>query len=350
MSRIVLKNINKSYNKTKVLDNINLEVEEGEIISLLGPSGCGKTTTLKIIAGLVKQESGSIFLGDMDITNLDIEKRGTVIVFQDHLLFPHLNVEENIGFGLRMAKASKIEIKKQVERMLELVQLKGYNKKYPHSLSGGQKQRVALARALAIEPKVLLLDEPFSNLDSRLREDMRELTLSIQRKLKITTILVTHDKEEAMISSDKIALMLGGSIKQFGTPEEIYERPNSIKAANFMGDRNYISGFISEGRFISDLIEFDVNLMDTKEVKAMIKPEDIRVLPINHNGFEAEILSRKYAGDKVYYKALALGREFKISSPSSMIYREGERVKLEFVYGNITLFKRGDEDFVRYTC
>ena len=267
MSKITLKNIEKSFNKIKVLNNINFEAPEGNVVSLLGPSGCGKTTTLKIIAGLIKADNGEIFLGDKDIANVSVEKRGTVIVFQDYLLFPHLNIEENIGFGLKMARIPKKEISLRVERMLELVQLKGYNKKYPNKLSGGQQQRVALARALAIEPKVLLLDEPFSNLDTKLRKDMREFTLEIQRKLNITTILVTHDKEEALMSSDKIAIMLNGEIKQFGTPEELYERPISIEVADFFGEKNYIDGLVENNMFISDICNLPVEMEDIKKSK-----------------------------------------------------------------------------------
>ncbi|MCQ4922566.1 ABC transporter ATP-binding protein [Tissierella carlieri] len=337
MSKITLKNIEKSFNKIKVLNNINFEVPEGKVVSLLGPSGCGKTTTLKIIAGLIKADNGEIFLGDKDITDVPVEKRGAVIVFQDYLLFPHLNIEENIGFGLKMARIPKKEINIQVERMLELVQLKGYNKKYPNELSGGQQQRVALARALAIEPKVLLLDEPFSNLDTKLREDMREFTLEIQRKLNITTILVTHDKEEALMSSDKIAIMLNGEIKQFGTPEELYERPTSIEVADFFGEKNYIGGMVENNMFISDICNLPVEMEDIKKAKAMIKPENIKMYPEGTTGLTGIVASSKYAGERVYYTVLIKGKELKIISQNSKIYKVGESIDIDIE--GIKIFK-----------
>lgn len=339
MSKIILKNIEKSFNKVKVLNNISFEVPEGKVVSLLGPSGCGKTTTLKIIAGLIKPDNGDIFLGDKTITDVSVEKRGTVIVFQDYLLFPHLNVEDNIGFGLKMARKPNKDINIQVERMLELVQLKGYNKKYPNELSGGQQQRVALARALAIEPKVLLLDEPFSSLDTKLREDMREFTLEIQRKLNITTILVTHDKEEALMSSDKIAIMLNGEIKQFGTPEELYERPNSIEIADFFGDKNYIKGMVQNGKFISEMIRFSTTMEDIKEVKAMIKPEDIKIHPEGSKELTGIIISSKYAGERIYYTILVKGIELKVISQTSAIYKVGEKISIDIDFEGIKIFK-----------
>ncbi|MBU5311936.1 ABC transporter ATP-binding protein [Tissierella carlieri] len=339
MSKITLKNIEKSFNKIKVLNNINFEAPEGNVVSLLGPSGCGKTTTLKIIAGLIKADNGEIFLGDKDIANVSVEKRGTVIVFQDYLLFPHLNIEENIGFGLKMARIPKKEISLRVERMLELVQLKGYNKKYPNKLSGGQQQRVALARALAIEPKVLLLDEPFSNLDTKLRKDMREFTLEIQRKLNITTILVTHDKEEALMSSDKIAIMLNGEIKQFGTPEELYERPISIEVADFFGEKNYIDGLVENNMFISDICNLPVEMEDIKKAKAMIKPENIKIYPEETTDLTGIVASSKYAGERVYYTVLIKGKELKIISQNSKIYKVGDKVSIDIDIEGIKIFK-----------
>ncbi|WP_353094882.1 ABC transporter ATP-binding protein [Tissierella praeacuta] len=339
MSRIILKNIEKSFNKIKVLNNINFEVEEGKVVSLLGPSGCGKTTTLKIIAGLIKPDNGEIFLGDKAITDVSVEKRGTVIVFQDYLLFPHLNIEENIGFGLKMARIPKKNIDMQVESMLELVQLRGYNKKYPSELSGGQQQRVALARAIAIEPKVLLLDEPFSNLDTKLRLDMREFTLEIQRKLNITTILVTHDKEEALMSSDKIAIMLNGEIKQFGTPRELYESPNSMEVADFLGDKNYISCDVIDGIFTSALLSFPIENEDIKNARAMIKPEDIKICEEEITELKGTVLSSKYAGERVYYTILVKGIELKVISQASRIYEAGHKISIGISLEGIKIFK-----------
>ena len=339
MSKIMMKNIEKSFGKGKVLENIDFEVDDGKVVSLLGPSGCGKTTTLKVIAGLLQPDEGAIFIGDQNITKLPPEKRGTVIVFQDHLLFPHLNVEQNIGFGLKMAKHPKKEIKERVEEMLDLVKLKGTNRKYPHELSGGQQQRIALARAFAVFPKVLLLDEPFSNLDPRLRQEIRELTFEIQRNLGMTTILVTHDKEEALMSSDKIAFMQDGKIKQFGTPEELYQRPNSIEVAHFLGEKNFIPGRIQNGRFQSDIVSIQSARSDANHARLMIKPEDIGIFPVGTKDLEGTIQSRKYAGERVYYTVVVRGIELKITSQSASFYNIGDRVSLEVNINDPIIFE-----------
>ena len=339
MSKITVKNLEKSFGKGKVLENIDFEVDDGKVVSLLGPSGCGKTTTLKVIAGLLQPDEGAIFIGDQNITKWPSEKRGTVIVFQDHLLFPHLNVEQNIGFGLKMAKHPKKEIKEKVEEMLDLVKLKGTNRKYPHELSGGQQQRIALARALAVSPKVLLLDEPFSNLDPKLRQEIRELTFEIQRNLGMTTILVTHDKEEALMSSDKIAFMQDGKIKQFGTPEELYQRPNSIEVAHFLGEKNFIPGRIQNGRFQSDIVSIQSARRDANHARLMIKPEDIGIFPVGTKDLEGTIQSRKYAGERVYYTVVVMGIELKIISQSASFYSIGDKVSLEVNINDPIIFE-----------
>jgi ABC-type Fe3+/spermidine/putrescine transport system ATPase subunit len=338
MSRIELQNISKSFNNKKVLENISLVIPEGQLVSLLGPSGCGKTTTLKIIAGLLNSDRGDILFEDSSVLKVPVEKRGAVIVFQDYLLFPHLNVEENIGFGLKMAKADKEIIKKQVKKMLKLVQLEGYNKKLPHELSGGQKQRVALARALAIEPKVLLLDEPFSNLDMRLREDMRDFTLSLQKELGITTVLVTHDKEEALMISDKIAIMLDGEIKQFGSPLELYRKPCSKEVANFLGEKNYINGDIVDGYFISDIIKFETKASNEFNISAMIKPEEIKLYPIGETDISGVVESVKYAGDRIYYRVKVGDLSLKSITQSNNIFQQGEKVSISIDYDEVIFF------------
>lgn len=335
---IQLQNISKSFSGKKVLDNINLEIFEGELVSLLGPSGCGKTTTLKIIAGLLKPDIGDILFNGNSVLKVPVEKRGAVIVFQDYLLFPHLNVEENIGFGLKMAKVDKEIRKKQVKKMLELVQLKECNKKMPHELSGGQKQRVALARALAIEPKVLLLDEPFSNLDARLREDMRDLMLTIQKKLNITTILVTHDKEEALMTSDKIAIMIDGEIKQFGTPLELYQRPCSKGVANFLGEKNYIDGSIIDGCFVSDICKFKTNSNNSKEISAMIRPEDIKLYSACETDIKGIVKVKKYAGDRIYYTVGVGDFLLKLISNPNMNFQIGDEVFISIDYEKVIFF------------
>jgi iron(III) transport system ATP-binding protein len=344
MSKIEIKNITKNLGNKRILDNINLEIEEGEMISLLGPSGCGKTTTLKIIAGLMLPDYGDILFNGESILKVPVEKRGAVIVFQDYLLFPHMTVEDNIGFGLKMAKVKRDVIKKKVNEMIELVGLMGHGKKYPKELSGGQKQRVAIARALAIEPKVLLLDEPFSNLDTRLRENMRDFISDIQRELKITTVLVTHDKEEALMMSDKIAVMFDGNIKQYGSPTDIYNRPVSPQIADFFGEKNYIEGEIEDGLFISRLGKVKTTFNAFKKVKAMIKPEDIQLgLKEDKETIVGTVIDRKFAGDRVYYKVLANELELKVISDGKTLFDINEEVSIMIDFNNALFYLKENE-------
>ena len=338
MSEVKLVNLSKTFDGRNVLDNINLVIEEGQLVSLLGPSGCGKSTTLKLIAGLINPDSGDILFNNNSILNIRTEKRDAVIVFQDYLLFPHMNVYDNIDFGLKMRKENKNIRKEKVNKIIELVKLNGYEKKYPSELSGGQKQRVAIARSLVINPKVLLLDEPFSNLDIRLRDNMREFVLDIQRKLNITTILVTHDKEEALIMSDKIAIMLDGKIKQFGTPNDIYEKPTSIEVANFFGEKNYIKGKVKNNILKTDLGEFKVNYNENSDVNVMVSPERINIYNLNHlSNIEGVVTKKIYAGDRIYYNVDVKNNNLKISSANNT-YNIGDQVKIEIDFENAVYF------------
>jgi ABC-type Fe3+/spermidine/putrescine transport system ATPase subunit len=237
-----LKNVTKTFNGVTANDNVTLEMEEGELFTLLGPSGCGKTTTLRIIAGFYFPDKGSIFFDDLDVTNLPPNERETGMVFQNYALWPHMSVFDNIAYGLKIRKASKDLIEEQVLETLDLVQLEGLGSRTPLQLSGGQQQRVALARALVIKPKVLLLDEPLSNLDAKLRLEMRQEITRIQKKLKITTVYVTHDQEEALSISDRIAIMQKGSIKQTGSPKQVYLSPQNMFIADFIGQCSFIHG------------------------------------------------------------------------------------------------------------
>ncbi|SKC90891.1 ABC transporter ATP-binding protein [Maledivibacter halophilus] len=344
MYKIELKNISKDFENRQVLRNINLTVNEGEMVSLLGPSGCGKTTTLKAIAGLISPNSGDILFNGKSIVDIPVEKRGAVIVFQDHLLFPHMTVEENIGFGLKMVKVKKMKRIEKVKEMIKLVSLIGHEKKYPDELSGGQKQRVAIARALAIDPKVLLLDEPFSNLDTRLRDTMRKFVCDIQEKLKITTLLVTHDKEEALMTSDKVAVMLDGEIKQFGDPLEIYEKPISSVVADFFGEKNYLKGEIENGLFHCRAGKFKTNFNRYSKVVAMIRPEEIDIKRTKESsGFWANIVSRQYAGDKVYYTLLVNNIKLKCINNSKNIFQEREKVWAQIDFDKIVFFNNMSE-------
>ncbi|WP_109463857.1 ABC transporter ATP-binding protein [Albibacillus kandeliae] len=244
-SRLTLTAIRKKFGALMAVDNLDLSVEPGALVSLLGPSGCGKTTTLRMVAGFETPDSGSITVGGDDVTRLPPNKRGLGMVFQSYSLFPHRTVAENVAFGLRMLGASKQEQSDEVRRMLDMVHLTGREDMYPSQLSGGQQQRVALARALVVNPRVLLLDEPLGALDKALRESMQFEIREMQQRLEITTLLVTHDQEEAMSMSDQIAVMQGGRILQLGAPNDIYDRPETAFVATFLGTSNLFEGEVS---------------------------------------------------------------------------------------------------------
>lgn len=275
---LTVKHLNVSLQGKEILKDIDFHMEEGDFISLIGASGCGKTTLLKSIAGLLEIQKGDIVINGGSVLKKAPEKRGTVIVFQDLRLFPHMTVEKNIAFPMGLQKVSKKEQTKRVEELLEEVQLDGYGKRKIRELSGGQMQRVALARALAADPRILLLDEPFSGLDERLRLEMGQLVKKLHRERRITTILVTHDKREALQMSDKIALMSEGRILQYGTPEDIFFRPVSRYAAEYFGKCNYIRGRVKDGRFAGRLLQADTEAPDGV-YDAMIRPFQVCLLP-----------------------------------------------------------------------
>ena len=341
MSSIKLVNLNKSFNNKTVLNNINLEVKEGEIISLLGPSGCGKSTTLKIIAGILDFDKGDILFNDNSIKNTTTKNRNVGIVFREYLLFPHMTVYENIEFGLKMKKIKKSNRDKKVKELIELVKLKDYHNKYPSELSGGQKQRVAIARTLAVNPQVLLLDEPFSNLDINLRQEMREFVSTLQKELKVTTILVTHDKEEALMMSDKIAVMVNGQIKQFDTPSNLYEKPNSKEVANIFGERNYIKGKIYNQIFENEYIKLNLGInenIDLDNVELMISKENIEINNTNSNhSVLGKITKKIYLGESTIYEIQTMDTTLKASSNNNS-YNIGEEIKISFNFTEVVYF------------
>ena len=270
--KLMIENLNAGYDTGVVLENLSLNVAPGEFLSLLGPSGCGKSTLMKTIAGIVPAQSGRIMLDGEDITHLPIHKRGTVIVFQDMRLFPHLSVAENVAFPLKMQGVPKTERLRRAEALLEKVQMSGYASRKPGALSGGQQQRVALARALAAQPKLLLLDEPFSALDENLREDMRNLVLSLQKEFDMTVILVTHDREEALSMSGRVAMMFGGRIVQTDTPRQVYRAPATRQVADYFGGCVYLPGHVSRGIFSAAGISCAAQVPDG-DYELMLRPE-----------------------------------------------------------------------------
>lgn len=273
--------------KSEILKNISLEIQTGEFVSLLGASGCGKSTLLKSIAGLLEVEAGDIGIDGSSILNMAPEKRGTVIVFQDLRLFPHMTVEKNIGFSMELKNVSKEQRKKKVAELLEAVQLPGFEKRKIREMSGGQRQRVALARALAADPRILLLDEPFSSLDENLRDEMGRLVKKLHTEMRLTTIMVTHDKAEAMKFSDRIALMQEGEILQYGTPEELFFRPVSRAVADYMGQTNYFRGIVEKGTFRSDAAVLDTAAADG-EYDLMVRPSELRLSRENEQKYRVQ--------------------------------------------------------------
>ena len=299
MSELYLDSLYKSFGDNRVLSDISMHIKEGEFISLLGPSGCGKTTLLKLIAGLEAPDSGSIFIDGIFCNNVPARKRGAVMVFQDYGLFPHMTVKQNIEFGLRARKIPRAERAIKIANMLELMQLSEKSAFCPSELSGGQKQRVALARACILEPNVLLLDEPFSNLDTSLKDAIYDFVLKLQRKLGITTIFVTHDKEESFMLSQRVAVIFDGRIQQFDTPEQIYSNPRTRQMADFIGDVNYIEGDVSDGVFVCNLGRFDASGRSDGAALLMLRYEDFFF--DNASGFPCTVLEKKYKGRTTTY-------------------------------------------------
>ena len=317
----------------EVLRGVNLQISEGEMLGIIGPSGCGKSTTLKIIAGLLRPDKGNFYIDNQIMNHIPVEKRGTVIVFQDYLLFPHLTVIENIEFGLKM-RGIKPEIRrKRAKDLLNLIQLEDSDKKYPHELSGGQQQRVAIARGLAVEPKLLLLDEPFCNLDLRLREDMRNFVHDIQRKLKITTILITHDQEEAFMLCDRVAIMFDGKIEQVGEPKQLYTKPKSKTIAEFFGEVNYIRGKVIHGICTSILGEQKVENIPDGEYEWMLRPEEISLSKESNGKSKGKIVMKKFAGNRIYYDVKLQDQIIKVQTNWDQDFTDAEDVCIKGTLG-----------------
>jgi spermidine/putrescine ABC transporter ATP-binding subunit len=318
MSYLCLENVVKTFNKTEVVKKMNLEIKQGELVSFLGPSGCGKTTTLNMIAGFLDVDGGRIVVDGKPVHLLPPNKREMGMVFQNYALFPHMTVFDNVAYGLKLRKVSKSEIHTRVTEALEMVRLAGYEKRYPKELSGGQQQRVSLARALVIKPKVLLLDEPLSNLDAKLRQEMREEIVEIQKKVGITTIFVTHDQEEALAISDRIAVMYEGRIEQVDTPVAIYNHPQTDFVSRFIGEVNQIQGQVLEA--LSDnqcLVSLDgyeqvLSVHQPKDslIDFYIRPEKIQISVENSDGLQVSVERKMFLGAKTRYILVNKEKQF----------------------------------------
>lgn len=362
-------NLNKSFdNKLKVCNNISFEINAGELLTLLGPSGCGKTTTLRCIAGLEIPDSGQIFIGkDKEITNLPASKRNIGMVFQNWALWPHMTVKENIMFGLHLRKIPKKDSERRVQEILKVVKLVGYEDRYPSTLSGGQKQRIALSRTLVVRPKILLLDEPLSSLDAKLRNETRMELLSIQKSLKITTLYVTHDQIEALSISDRIAIMNKGEIIQIGKPREIYYKPATKFASSFMGETNIIKGKVidnsNSGNFIDVEIAGEIYKIPKellpKEIKdeyicLSVHAEDIVIGNITGNNvitFIGKLEYEVFEGSRIKYMiALKNDKEKNITLNVITTSREEEEVmigsiiKLSIELEKVVFFNISDDE------
>lgn len=339
---IDLKNISVSFDGEQIIENMNLYIRDKEFITFLGPSGCGKTTTLRIIAGFQEPDSGEVIFDGKLINGVPPYKRQLNTIFQRYALFPHLNVYENIAFGLRLKKTPEKEIKEAVTEMLALVNLKGFERRNISSLSGGQQQRVAIARALVVKPRVLLLDEPLGALDLKLRKDMQVELKNIQKRLGITFIYVTHDQEEALSMSDTIVVMDAGVIQQIGTPTDIYNEPKNAFVADFIGESNIIEG-VMRADFWVEMAGHKFKCLDKgfgvdEEVDVVVRPEDVDVVPVAESMISGVVTSTTFKGD--YYEIIVEIKGFKWMIESKYNQTVGSTIGLNIVPDAIHIMKK----------
>jgi len=338
---IDLQNISKDFDGTTVLSNINLYIRKKEFVTLLGPSGCGKTTTLRIIGGFEHPTTGTVLFEGKDITGLPPYKRRVNTVFQKYALFPHLNVQDNIAFGLKIAKVPRDEIKKRVDRMLDLVNLSGYGKRKVDQLSGGQQQRIAIARALVNEPEVLLLDEPLGALDLKLRKEMQLELKSMQQRLGITFIYVTHDQEEALTMSDTVVVMRDGHILQIGDPKRIYDEPANAFVADFIGESNILPGMMIRDELVHfsgfDFPCVDSGFGENTRVDVVVRPEDILLVGEDIGQISGVVKSVLFKG--VHYEMMVDTGDNVFKVHSTAMQPQGSRVGVSIVPSNIHIMK-----------
>ncbi|MBI3899245.1 MAG: ABC transporter ATP-binding protein [Gammaproteobacteria bacterium] len=335
---IRFENVTKRFGEGCAVEHVSFTVAAGTLVTLLGPSGCGKTTTLRMIAGLEMASSGRILIGDQDVTNIPASERDVSMVFQSYALFPHMTVLENVGYGLNVQRLPKRDVRQRAEKALATVGLSGFGKRLPSELSGGQQQRVAVARALVLEPSVLLFDEPLSNLDARLRRQMREEIRDLQRRLQLTVVYVTHDQAEAMAVSDRIIVMNKAVIAQEGTPDELYETPVSPFVAGFMGDANQVRGVLQRtdahhGRLILGTLNTIVShrQLPDGEVMVAIRPEALTIHKTNgaaiDNGLVATVKKSAYLGGLMEYTlATSIGELFAVNTEVHRRFSPGDDV------------------------
>ena len=345
MNKLVeLKNISKSFDGETVLSNLNLYIRDKEFITLLGPSGCGKTTTLRMIGGFETPDEGDVFFDGVRINDLPPYKRNVNTVFQKYALFPHLNVYDNIAFGLRIAKVKEPEIRERVSEMLALVNMRGFEKRNVSLLSGGQQQRVAIARALINKPKVLLLDEPLGALDLKLRKDMQVELKNIQKKTGITFIYVTHDQEEALSMSDTIVVMADGKIQQIGTPTDIYNEPKNAFVADFIGESNILDGIMLKDfsvKFADHIFEcLDKGFDENESIDVVIRPEDVDVVSVDKGMLVGTVSNVTFKGD--YYEIIVDVKGFKWMLETSDFVGVGETIGLYIEPDAIHIMKKSE--------
>ncbi len=339
---IELRNISKSFDGERVLDRLNLDIQENEFVTLLGPSGCGKTTTLRIMGGFETPDEGQVLLNGADIAHVPANKRPINTVFQKYALFSHMNIEENIAFGLKIKKKSKSYIEDKIKYALRLVNLEGYEKRMPDSLSGGQQQRIAIARAVVNEPKILLLDEPLGALDLKLRQEMQYELIRLKEELGITFVYVTHDQEEALTMSDRIVVMNKGYIQQVGTPEDIYNEPQNAFVADFIGDSNLLPAtMIRDRRVLIQGQEFDcvdVGFGENNPVDVVIRPEDLILVPPEQGTIRGKVVSLIFKGVHYEMEVEALGFTWLVHSTN--LAEVGSEVGLFVDPFNIQIMKK----------
>ena len=357
-SILKLQQIRKSFDHTEVLKGVDLEVAQGEFITLLGASGCGKTTTLRIIAGLELPDSGSVILEGRDITDWEPNKRDVNTVFQNYALFPHMNVADNVGYGLKIRKVPKAEITERVKQALRLVQLEEYGKRMPDQLSGGQRQRIAIARAVINEPKVLLLDEPLGALDLKLRRQMQLELKRLQKQLGITFIYITHDQEEALAISDRIAVMKEGNIMQVGTPEAIYKKPENTFVAGFIGVSNFVEcevdGKNPEAAVlnIKDECSITCKLKKPFSGKGIISARPEQLFFDESNGLPGKIVMSTFLGDFIEYEIeLNNGQTLQLNEYTKdvqMVRPDGEQVKVNFDINAVGVYDAATQEVISW--